>query len=197
MYFFYHYYVLMITEHFPKPVLIHNLGQSYPDLRWRDPIQAVNEGVLAVYEDKDKRYNVIKIDQEGKIERDQEGEIINKLYVTDKPFTGLIWEDPDLYVLFDGGDIVHVREEGVIKQHHIKHVTGELYGGAVEKFDILIVDHTGGRIISYNVQSGHKEIKLQGLHDPRCITKTVYDNQVLYIITEHWGQYHITSLYYV
>ena len=133
-------------------------------------------GVLAVYEDSDTRRHVIKIDQEGKI--------INKLYVTDKVITGLIWEEPDLYVLLGGGDIVHVREGGEIKQHHINNVIGYLYGGAVDKDDILIVDYYDDRVISYNVQTGHEDIKLQGLQSPWSITKTVYNNQVLYLITE-------------
>ena len=171
----------MITERLPKPVLIQDLHQSHPDLIWRPPIQAVDGGVLAVYRDRDYRYNVIKIDQEGKI--------INKLYVTDKYIRGLIWEDPDLYVLLLGGDwdgfIVHVREGGEIKQHQINRVRGWLDGGAVDKDDIFIVD--SGRVISYNVQTGHEDIKLQGLKSPYSITKTVYNNQVLYLIAEYWG----------
>ena len=146
-------------------------------------------GVLAVYTDRDSegyyRHHVIKIDQEGKI--------INKLYVTDRRITGLIWEDPDLYVLLRGGDIVHVREGGVIKQHRINNVRGWLYGGAVDKDDILIVDCDGDRVISYNVQTGHEDIKLQGLQWPRSITKTVYNNQVLYLIAEYHG--HCVSVY--
>ena len=135
-------------------------------------------GVLAVYRDSDYRRHVIKIDQEGKI--------INKLYVTDKDkyINELIWEDPDLYVLVSGDDIVHVREGGEIKQHHINTVRGYLFGGAVDKDDILIVDNGGGRVISYNVQTGHQDIKLQGLEYPQSITKTVYNNQVLYLIAE-------------
>ena len=88
----------MITERLPKPVLIQDLHQSHPDLIWKDPIQAVDGGVLAVYKDSDNRRHVIKIDQEGKI--------INKLYVTDKYILiyGLIWEEPDLYVLHRYGD---------------------------------------------------------------------------------------------
>ena len=131
-------------------------------------------GVLAVYYS-DYRHHVIKIDQEGKI--------INKLYVTYGIIRGLIWEEPDLYVLLSSNDIVHVREGGEIKQHHINNVWGYLYGGAVDKDDILIVDDDG-RVISYNVQTGHEDIKLQGLQWPRSITKTVYNNQVLYLITE-------------
>ena len=136
-----------------------------------------------MYRDSDYRHHVIKIDQEGKI--------INKLYVTDREITGLIWEEPDLYVLLYDDDIVHVREGGVIKQHHIYNVIGWLYGGgAVDKDDILIVDGGGlstGRVISYNVQTGHEDIKLQGLQIPQSITKTVYNNQVLYLITEWLG----------
>ena len=170
----------MITEHLPKPVLIQEL---HPDLRWNHPIQAVDGGVLAVYEDSDKKYNVIKIDQEV--------EITNKLYVSDKSITGLIWEDPDLYVLLYGGDIVHVREGGVIKKHHINNVEGDLWGGTVENDDILIVDYWGGRVISYNIQTGHQDIKLQGLQNPTSVTKTVYNNQVLYLITE-WMVDHVS-----
>ena len=177
----------MITERLSEPVLIQDLHQSHPDLKWQDPIQAVDGGVLAVYRDRHYRCHVIKIDQEAKI--------INKLYVTDidKYITGLIWEEPDLYVLLYGGDIVHVREGGEIKQHHIKNVIGGLYGGAVDKDDILIVDYYGYRVISYNVQTGQKDIKLQGLQEPRSITKTVYNNQVLYLITEGTG--HCVSVY--
>ena len=171
--------IIIITERLSEPVLIQDLHQSHPDLIWRPPIQAVDGGVLAVYRESDKRYNVIKIDQEGKI--------INKLYVTYKVITGLIWEEPDLYVLLDGGYIVHVREGGVIKQHQINNVRGWLYGGEVDKDDILIVDSWGGRVISYNVQTGHEDIKLQGLQSPQLITKTVYNNQVLYLITEYLG----------
>ena len=141
-------------------------------------------GVLAVYRDRDYRHHVIKIDQEGKI--------INKLYVIDEIITGLIWEDPDLYVLVYGGYIVHVREGGVIKQHHINNVRW-LYGGAVDKDDILIVDYYNDTVISYNVQTGHEDIKLQGLQRPTSITKTVYNNQVLYLITEWKG--HRVSVY--
>ena len=180
--------IIIITERLSKPVLIQDLHQSHPDLIWKDPIQAVDGGVLAVYRDSDKRRHVIKIDQEEKI--------INKLYVTDKDeyITGLIWEEPDLYVLLWGGDIVHVREGRVIKQHHINNVIGGLYGGVVDKDDILIVDRSGGRVISYNVQTGHEDIKLQGLQEPHSITKTVYNNQVLYLITE-WGDDHCVSVY--
>ena len=180
--------IIIITERLPKPVLMQDLHQSHPDLRWRDPIQAVDGGVLAVYRDRDGRDNVIKIDQEGKI--------INKLYVTGRytPIRGLIWEDPDLYVLLSGGDIVHVREGGEIKQHHINNERGYLYGGAVDKDDILIVDYWGDRVISYNVQTGRQDIKLQGLQSPYSITKTVYNNQVLYLITEREG--HCVSVYY-
>ena len=173
--------IIILTERLPKPVLIQDLHQSHPDLIWRGPIQAVDGGVLAVYIGLDKRRHVIKIDQEGKI--------INKLYVTDKEITDLIWEDPDLYVLLyaghNKGDIVHVRVGGEIKQQHINNVTGWLFGGAVDKDDILIVDSWGDRVISYNVQTGHEDIKLQGLQSPRSITKTVYNNQVLYLITEY------------
>ena len=181
--------IIIITERLSKPVLIQDLDQSHPDLRWRDPIQAVDGGVLAVYRESDNRRHVIKIDQEGKI--------INKLYVTDKDkyIRGLIWEEPDLYVLLEGDDIVHVREGDVIKQHHIKNVIW-LYGGAVDKDDILIVDEglfNNGRVISYNVQTGHQDIKLQGLQRPVSITKTVYNNQVLYLITEYLG--HRVSVY--
>ena len=177
----------MITECLPKPVLIQDLHQSHPDLRWEDPIQAVDGGVLAVFRDSDNKENVIKIDQEGKV--------INKLYVTDedKYITGLIWEQPDLYVLLDDGDIVHVREGHMIRQHYINNVRGYLYGGAVDKDDILIVDDDGGRVISYNVQTGHEDIKLQRLQWPHSITKTVYNNQVLYLITETDG--HCASVY--
>ena len=133
----------------------------------------------------DYRHNVIKIDQEGKI--------TNKLYVTGRRITGLIWEEPYLYALLLGGDIVHVRERAVIKQHHINNVIGLLYGGAVDKDDILMVDYLGGRVISYNVQTGHEDIKLQRLQYPESITKTVYNNQVLYLITEEWG--HCVSVY--
>ena len=190
----------MITERLNKPVLIQDLHYSHPDLRWQPPIQAVDGGVLAVYRDSDYRYNVIKIDQEGKIERDQEGKIINKLYVTDKKYkhiTGFIWEEPDLYVLCDEGDaelsvyIEHVREGNMVKQHHMG---GFLYGGAVDNDDILIVSHFGGSVISYNVQTGQKDIKLQGLKSPRSITKTVYENQVLYLIAEQGGD-HCVSVY--
>ena len=182
--FYYIVNIIIITERLSKPVLIQDLHQSHPDLIWQDPIQAVDGGVLAVYEDRDGRENVIKIDQEGKI--------INKLYVTDKykHIRGLIWEEPDLYVLLEGDDIVHVREGDVIKQHHIKNVIW-LYGGAVDKDDILIVDIGDdiphGRVISYNVQTGHEDIKLQGLQEPHSITKTVYNNQVLYLIAEYMG----------
>ena len=177
----------MITERLSDPVLIQDLHQSYPKLKWTGLIQAVDGGVLAVYRDRDKRYNVIKIDQEGKI--------ISKLYVIDKYISGLIWEDPDLYVLLRGGDIVHVREGDVIKQHHINNVWGSLYGGAVDKDDILIVDSGlfNGRVISYNVQTGRQDIKLHGLKKPQSITKTVYNNQVLYLITEYGG--HGVSVY--
>ena len=148
-------------------------------------------GVLAVYKGSDYRCHVIKIDQEGKI--------INKLYVTDKDkyIRGLIWEEPDLYVLLEGDDIVHVREGGVIKQRHINNVIGALYGGAVDKGDILIVDsgshglYNDGIVISYNVQTGHEDIKLQGLRRPWSITKTVYNNQVLYLIAE-WGGHRVS-----
>ena len=111
--------IIIITERLSEPVLIQDLHQSHPDLIWKDPIQAVDGGVLAVYYS-DNRHHVIKIDQEGKI--------INKLYVTDKDkyIRGLIWEDPDLYVLMVGGYIVHVREGGEIKQHHINNVRGPL-----------------------------------------------------------------------
>ena len=181
--------IIIITERLSKPVLIQDLHQSHPDLIWEDPIQAVDGGVLAVYKGSDNRRHVIKIDQEGKI--------INKLYVTDKykEITGLIWEEPDLYVLLNVS-IVHVREGGEIKQHHINNVRGWLYGGAVDKDDILIVESGGlsdGRVISYNVQTGHKDIKLRGLQRPRSITKTVYNNQVLYLIAEDWG--HCVSVY--
>ena len=174
--------IIIITERLSKPVLIQDLHQSHPDLRWERPIQAVDGGVLAVYRDRDNRYNVIKIDQEGKI--------INKLYVTDEYIRGLIWEEPDLYVLLSSYDIVHVREGSVIKQHYINNVRGHLYGGAVDKDDILIVDRgsglfNNGRVISYNVQTGHEDIKLQGLQYPMSITKTVYNNQVLYLIAEY------------
>ena len=180
-----YYILIIITEHhWPKPVLIQDLHQSHPDLKWLYPIQAVDGGVLAVYYS-DRRDNVIKIDQEGKI--------INKLYVTHRYIRGLIWEDPDLYVLLDGDGIVHVREGGEIKQHHkIKHVEGWLCGGAVNKDDILIVDDYG-KVISYNVQTGHEDIKLQRLMDPRSITKTVYNNQVLYLMAEYWC--HHVSVY--
>ena len=130
------------------------------------------------------RRHVIKIDQEGKI--------INKLYVAHTRIRGLIWEDPDLYVLLSSGYIVHVREGGEIEQHKINNVGGYLYGGAVDKDDILIVD-TGGRVISYNVHTGHEDIKLQGLQYPYSITKTVYNNQVLYLIAEYRG--HCVSVY--
>ena len=177
----------MITERLSKPVLIQDLHQSHPDLRWEGPIQAVDGGVLAVYRDRYNRRHVIKIDQEGKI--------INKLYVTDEYIliTGLIWEEPDLYVIHPKGDIVHVREGGEIKQHHINNVRGWLYGGAVDNDDILIVDDGCGRVISYNVQTGHEDIKLQGLQRPVSITKTVYNNQVLYLIAEGTG--HCVSVY--
>ena len=183
--------IIMITERLSEPVLIQDLHQSHPDLRWQPPIQAVDGGVLAVYRDRDGRDNVIKIDQEGKI--------INKLYVIDKyrDITGLIWEEPDLYVILYNS-IVHVREGGVIKQHHINNVRGPLYGGVVDKDDILIVDNGGlsgdGRVISYNVQTGHEDIKLQGLQAPQSITKTVYNNQVLYLIAER-GDDHRVSVY--
>ena len=135
-------------------------------------------GVLAVYRDSDRRENVIKIDQEGRI--------INKLYVTEKYIRGLIWEDPDLYVLLYAGDLVHVREGGETEQHHINNVKAGLFGGAVDKGDIVIVasDLSTGRVISYNVQTGQEDIKLQGLQFPTSITKTVYNNQVLYLIAE-------------
>ena len=183
----------MITERLSKPVLIQDLHQSHPDLIWKGPIQAVDGGVLAVYIGLDKRRHVIKIDQEGKI--------INKLYVTDKYITDLIWEDPDLYVLLyaghNKGDIVHVRVGGEIKQHfRINNVGGNMYGGAVENDTILIVDSGGdddGRVISYNVHTGNVDVKLQGLQSPRSITKTVYNNQVLYLITEYRG--HCVSVY--
>ena len=174
----------MITERLSEPVLIQDLHQSHPDLKWDDPIQAVDGGVLAVYYS-DYRHHVIKIDQEGKI--------INNLYVTDTGITGLIWEEPDLYVLLDDGDIVYVREGHVIKQHQINNVTGYLYGGAVDKGNILIVDDDGGRVISYNVQTGHEDIKLQRLQWPHSIIKTVYNNQVLYLIAETDG--HCVSVY--
>ena len=139
-----------------------------------------------MYEDSDYRYNVIKIDQEGKI--------INKLYVTDKYITVLIWQDPDLYVIHRKGDIVHVKEESVIKLHHIKNVWGGLYGGAVDNNgEILILDYYGGRVISYNVQTGHQDIKLQGLQLPHSVTKTVYNNQVLYLLVEYGS--HRVNLY--
>ena len=192
----------MLSEGLSEPVLIQDLHQSHPDLNWRYPIQAVDGGVLAVYEDSDNSdewynmrsiYNVIKIDQEGKI--------TNKLYVTEefKYIRGLIWEEPDLYVILDGDDIVHVREGVEIKQHQINNVKGWLHGGAVDKDDILIVDNGGGlpnngRVISYNVQTGHEDIKLQGLQYPTSITKTVYNNQVLYLITER-GDDHRVSVY--
>ena len=175
-----------MTERLPKPELIQDLHHSHPDLKWNHPIQAVDGGVLAVHEDSDKKYNVIKIDQEG--------EITNKLYVTDKPITGLIWEDPDLYVLLEGGDIVHMREGGVIKQHHINSVRGNLLGGAIDSDNVLMVDEghfsNDGRVISFNVQEEHEEIKLNGLQIPTSMTKTVYmyNNQVLYLITEYWGR---------
>ena len=176
--------IIIITERLSEPVIIQDLHQSHPDLRWRNAIQAVDGGVLAVYEDSDNRYNLIKIDQEGKI--------INKLYVTDKYIRGLIWEEPDLYVLLSGGYIVHVREGGVIKQHKINDARW-LSGGAVDKDDILAVDDSSGlsdgRVMSYNVQTGQKDIKLQGLQLPQSITKTVYNNQVLYLITEWEGHY--------
>ena len=183
----------MLTECLPKPVLIQDLHQSHPDLRWQDPIQAVDGGVLAVYRDSDNKRHVIKIDQEGRIERDHDGKIINKLYVTGKLIHGLIWEDPDLYVLLYNNDIVHVREGGEIKQHQINNVRGRLYGGAVEKDDILTVDYFRRRVISYNVNTGHQDFKLQGLQEPTSITKTVYNNQVLYLITECGG--HCVSVY--
>ena len=138
-----------------------------------------------MYRDNDTRRHVIKIDQEGKI--------INKLYDTYRRIRGLIWEEPDLYVLLYGGYIVHVREGGVIKHHRINNVRRGLYGGAVDKDDILIVDDGGDRVISYNVQTGHEDIKLQGLQIPQSITKTVYNNQVLYLITEWRG--HRVSVY--
>ena len=186
MYFFYYYFLFTIIERLPEPILIQDLHQSYPDLIWRDPIQAVDGGVLAVYEDSDGRYNVIKIDQEG--------EITNKLYVTDKYITVLIWEDPDLYVIHREGDIVHVKEGGVIKQHHkIKNVTGWLFSGAVDKDNILMVDDGSVSVISYNVQTGHQDVKLQELRYPQSITKTVYNNQVLYLIAEYLG--HCVSVY--
>ena len=93
--------------------------------------------------------------------------------------------------------IVHVREGGEIKQHHINNVWGYLYGGAVDNDNILIVDCGSGgydgRVISYNVQTGHEDIKLQGLQRPHSITKTVYNNQVLYLIAEYEG--HCVSVY--
>ena len=173
--------IIIITERLAEPVLIQDLHHSHPDLRWQPPIQAVDGGVLAVYKGSDYRCHVIKIDQEGKI--------INKLYVTDKYkyIRDLIWEEPDLYVILFNNDIVHVREGGVIKQRHINNVIEALYGGAVDKDDILIVDHSGGRVISYNVQTGQKDIKLQRLQRPQAITKTVYNNQVLYLIAEYTG----------
>ena len=173
----------MITERLSEPVLIQDLHQSHPDLRWEEPIQAVDGGVLAVYRDRYTRRHVIKIDQEGKI--------INKLYDTYRRIRGLIWEEPDLYVLLSARDIVRVREGGEKKQHHINNVI-DLYGGAVDKDDILIVDGSG-RVISYNVQTGQKDIKLQRLQRPQAITKTVYNNQVLYLIAEYNG--HRVSVY--
>ena len=182
--------IIVIAERLPKPVLIQDIHMSHRDLGWQRPIQAVDGGVIAVYVERyDSRHNVIKIDQEGKIEKDQEGKIINKLYVADKEITGLIWEEPDLYVLLVGGDIVHVREGVVIKQHKIN--KRDLYGGAVDNDGILIVDYWGGRVISYNVQTGHEDIKLQGLQLPYSITKTVYNNQVLYLIAE-WMVDHVS-----
>ena len=189
--FYYCYIFVIITEHWPKPVLIHDLHQSHPDLRWWIPIKAVDGGVLAVCRESGKRYNVVKIDQDGKI--------INKLYVTDKLVTALIWEDPDLYVILGyGGDIIHVRDGNVIKQHKIKTVRGWLYGGDVDKDGIILIVDTGsglpdGTVISYNVQTGQEDIKLKGLQRPTSITKTVHNNQVLYLITEELG--HCASVY--
>ena len=51
-----------------------------------------------------------------------------------------------------------------------------------------------GKVISYNVQTGHEDIKLQGLRDPHSITKTVFNNQILYLIPE-WGGDHCVSVY--
>ena len=172
----------MITERLAEPVLIKDLHQSHPDLIWRDKIQAVDGAVLAVYEDSNNRHNLIK--------RDQEGKIINKLYVTDKYkyITGLIWEDPDLYVILSGGDIVHVRDGHVIKQYHIKNGIGPLYGGALDNDNILIVDYTGRTVISCNVQTGDQDIKLKGLQGPTSLTKKFYNNQLLYLITESQGR---------
>ena len=174
--------MIIITERLPQPVSIHDLYQSHPDIRYRKPIQAVDGGVLAVYSD--NMYNVAKIDQEGKI--------ISKLCDTKKDVSALIWEDPDLYVIMYGGDIVQMRQGGVIKQHHISNVT-YLNGGAVDNVNILTVDSEGSTVISYNVQTGQEEIKLQGLQRPQSITKTVHNNQVLYLIPEFDG--HCVSMY--
>ena len=185
--------ITIITERLQEPVLICDLHQSHPDLRWIPIIKSMDGGVLAVYEDRDMRdekymYNVIKIDQGGKIERDHEGEI-NKLYVTDKPITGLIWEDPDLYVIHYSGDIVQVNGN-VVKEHHIK-VKGWACGGVVHQGNILVVDHDGGSMIKCNMQT-RQELRLCNLKSPYSITMTVFNNQ-LYLISE--AEDHRVSVY--
>ena len=191
--------IIIITERLPEPVLICDLHQSHPDLRWMPIIKSMDGGVLAVYEDRDERnkerYNVIKIDQEGNIERDHEGEI-NKLYFTGKPITGLIWEDSDLYVIHYSGDIVQVMNGSVVKEHHIE-VQGWARGGVVHNCtngtnDILMVDYEGGTMISCNLQTG-RQWRLVNLKSPSSITMTVHNNQKLYPISEAKG--HCVSVY--
>ena len=186
--------IIIITERLPEPVLICDLHKSHPDLRWMPIIQSMDGGVLSVYRDRDEenneRYNVIKIDHEGKIKRDQHGKIINKLYVTDKPITALIWKDPHLYVMHYYGDIVQVMNGSVVKKHHIK-VKGWARGGVVLKGtygtnDILMVDYEGGTMIIFNLQTG-RELRLPYLKSPSSITMTGHNNQKLYLISEAKG----------
>ena len=114
------------------------------------------------------------------------GDTIKRIIIINDAVHGFIFSPPDdVFILQPNGTITQVKwlDGQIVKTYNVQ-VKGLLRGLKIEESMLLLVDHLGGELLTFNTTNGHQQCILQGLKYPSSVARTVQDGEVVYILCE-------------
>ena len=134
-------------------------------------------------------FQYLRINKHGNTEPEQ---FYCELCSRDEPIFGLLILGVNLYVIESNGKVLQysLKKHQLLNIYYIQNVSevkndGSLYSDPAlipDKDVLLVVDSKKNEVLTYNMTSHEKIVRVRGIHNPTSVTYSFYNNTTFYIV---------------
>ena len=168
----------LLSEYLKKPKLVFDLSKVNKEIRYVISVLSLPGGGCLVIHKQDDQFYCTRLDHTGAT--------VRTLLTSPVQMTGLMMlNQEDLIILHHDGTITKVKLSDGTMVHTYKVDVDCLCDGVIHDDNTLIlVDFDRGEVFTYCMLDQHKDIKINKLNQPSCVTKTETNQGTLYLVCE-------------